>query len=127
VSRTARVSSLTEALHRLSATRIALFTPYPAEITVAEVARLEACGITVTAASGLGADDGYASITADQVRALVDETGAAALASAQAVVLSCTGWPTRHLAATLRRRLRKPVLSSNLAIVMHAARRRDAR
>lgn len=119
--------ALTEALHHLNATRIALFTPYPAEITAAEVAQMEACGITVTAANGLGADDGYAGIRPDQVRALIDGTDAAALASAQAVVLSCTGWPTRHLAATLRRRLRKPVLSSNLAIVMHAAGRRDAR
>ena len=119
--------ALTEALRRLNATRIALFTPYPGEITAAEVARLQACGISVTPARSLGADDGYGGIRSDQVTALIDGTGTTALASAQAVVLSCTGWPTRHLASTLRRRFRKPVLSSNLAIAMHALARRDAR
>ena len=41
---------------------------------------------------------------------------------AQTIVLSCTGWPTYDLIGTLRRWLGRPVISSNLAIVMHALR-----
>jgi len=42
------------------------------------------------------------------------------MGKAEAIVLSCTGWPTFGLIRALRRRLGKPVISSNLAMAWHA-------
>jgi maleate isomerase len=43
---------------------------------------------------------------------------------ADAIVLSCTGWPTLGLIPELRQGLGKPVISSNLAIGLHALRKK---
>jgi maleate cis-trans isomerase len=47
---------------------------------------------------------------------LIPEAGRAAMGKAEAMVLSCTGWPTLDLIPDLRRESGKPVLSYNLAI-----------
>jgi maleate isomerase len=44
------------------------------------------------------------------------------MGKAEAIVLSCTGWPTFGPIRALRRRLGKPVISSNLALAWHARR-----
>lgn len=105
---------------KLSATRIALFTPYPAEVTEAEVRMFEQCGICVTGSACLGLSDGYGTLTHGQLMSLIPEINHAAIDEAEAIVLSCTGWPTLGLIQDLRQDLGKPVLSSNLAIGLHA-------
>ena len=96
-----------------------LLTPYPDEVTEAEAVMFGRCGITVTGCAGLNQDDGYDTVTGEQVRKLIPEAGHAAIAEAEAIVLSCTGWPTLDLIPDLQRDLGKPVLSSNLAIALH--------
>jgi maleate cis-trans isomerase len=47
---------------------------------------------------------------------LIPEADRAAMGKAEAIVLSCTGWPTLDLIPDLRWELGKPVLCCNLAI-----------
>jgi maleate cis-trans isomerase len=53
-------------------------------------------------------------------RKLISQAGHAAIGAAEAIVLSCTGWPTLDLIPDVQRDPGKPVLSSNLAIALHA-------
>ena len=79
-------------------------------------------GITVIDYASLGVDDGYADIGPKQVGTLASRISDGAAREAQAIVLSCTGWPTDESVSSLQRRFGRPVISSNLAIVMHALR-----
>ena len=107
-------------LKQIAASRVVLLTPYPDEITAAEVLMFDRSGITVTGCASLGLCDGYDTITGEQVRELIRAAGCAAMDQAEAVVLSCTGWPTLDLIPELQENLGKPVVSSNLAIGSHA-------
>lgn len=100
---------------------MALATPYPTSITEAEAAALQRDGFTLTDYASLGLFDGYPDITADVVGGLVARLGGEALAEADALVLSCTGWPTLDSLRHLEHQHGLPVLSSNLAIAMYAA------
>jgi maleate isomerase len=112
--------ALRAALARLVATRIVLLTPYPDQVTKAEAQMFGRSGITVTGCASLGLADNYDTVSAEQVRKLIPQAGHAAIGEAEAIVLSCTGWPTLDLIPDLQRDLGKPVLSSNLAIGLHA-------
>lgn len=112
--------AITAALARLDAARVALFTPYPDEVTALEGAMLAKAGFSVTCAVGLGLGDGYGTITLRQIAELVRSVGSAVIRHADAVVLSCTGWPTLGLIPELQQDLDRPVISSNLAIGRHA-------
>jgi maleate isomerase len=120
--------AITMVLSRLAAGHIALLTPYPDDVTEAEARMFCHSGIAVTGWANLGLDDGYDTITGAQVKELIEKVSCAAIDKAEAIVLSCTGWPTFDLIPELRKRLGKPVISSNLAIGWHAqqARRPDA-
>lgn len=113
--------ALTSTLGRLSARRVALATPYPQAITDREAEAFAGRGITVTACASLGRDDGYAGITLDEITSLVAGTDPHALAEAQALVLSCTGWPTLRVIPRLEQDLGMPVVSSNLAMARYCA------
>lgn len=115
-------------LSRLAAGRIVLLTPYPDEVVEAEARMFRRSGITVTGCASLGLEDGYDTITGGRVKELIEKVGCAAIDEAEAIVLSCTGWPTVDLIPELQKDLGKPVISSNLAIAWHAqqARRPDA-
>ena len=104
----------------MAATRIVLLTPYPDRVTEAEAVMFGRCGITVTSYASLGLADGYDTVTGEEVRKLIPQAGHAAIGEAEAIVLSCTGWPTLDLIPELQRDLGKPILSSNLAIGLHA-------
>jgi maleate isomerase len=112
--------AITAALSRLAARRIVLLTPYPDEVTGAEALLFTQCGVTVTGSASLDLDDGYDTVTPGQVKKLIRKISCAAMEAADAVVLSCTGWPTFDLIPDIRRDLGKPVISSNLAIGLHA-------
>lgn len=100
--------------------RIVLLTPYPERICQAEADTFESHGVTVTARATLNADDGYSAISPGQIRELARRADPGDMGDAQAIVLSCTGWPTWGLERELARTYGKKVLSSNLAIVMHS-------
>jgi maleate isomerase len=117
--------AVTAELSRLAVRRIVLVTPYPDEVTGSEARMFGRCGVTVTGSASLGLDDGYDTVSREQVEELIREAGRAAIAEAEAVVLSCTGWPTLDLIPELQRDLGKPVISSNLAIGLHAQRARE--
>lgn len=112
--------ALTAALARLGVTRVVLLTPYPATVTDAEVQMFRRCGIIVTGCASLGAEDGYDGVTREEFKRLIMNVSHAAMTAAEAVVLSCTGWPTLDLIHDMEQDLRKPVLSSNLAVALHA-------
>jgi maleate isomerase len=114
------------ALSELSASCVVLLTPYPERVTAAEAAMFSASGVSVTAWSCLDTDDGYDTITPRQVKGLIRNVGRAAIDEADAVVLSCTGWPTFDLIPELQKSLEKPVISSNQAIGLHALREKEA-
>ncbi|MFJ8158743.1 hypothetical protein [Streptomyces sp. NPDC094468] len=111
--------ALTTALHERRLTRIALATPYPEPVTRAEAEALQAHGIDMAAHASLGLDDGYPDITTEQILTLCASLPPAAFAEADALVLSCTGWRTLGAAAALQKRLRIPVISSNLALATY--------
>ncbi len=110
------------ALHEIAATRVVLLTPYPQEVTAAEAAMFAASGVTVTGRAALGLRDGYDTVTRTQVKDLIRRVGRGAIDKADAIILSCTGWPTVDLIPELRQDLGKPVISSNLAMGLHAQR-----
>lgn len=115
--------ALTALLSELPAASIALLTPYPPDVTDAEAAMFAAEGLTVTARACLGLKDGYGSVTHRQIMALLRNIDLASVGEADAIVLSCTGWPTLDLIPELRRLLGRPVISSNMAIGLHALRK----
>jgi maleate isomerase len=108
------------ALRQQEARRIVLLTPYPEEICETEANTFRNCGITVTGYATLNMIDGYAAIEPTQVRDLAKRVSRRAVEEAQAIVLSCTGWPTFSLSRLLARELGKEILSSNRAIAVHA-------
>jgi maleate isomerase len=108
-------------LDRLGAKRAALATPYPQAITELEAKAFISRGIKVTACASLDRDDGYALIITDEIMALVAGANPRALAEAQALVLSCTGWPTLGVIPHLEQDLAMPVVSSNLAMARYSA------
>ncbi len=112
--------ALAATLTRRGVERIALATPYPSAVTDREVEAFARRGIAVTASASLDLDDGYAMVTAGDIRSLLDLVDLATLTQADALVLSCTGWPTLSLVPELEATLGLPVFSSNLAVAMHA-------
>lgn len=113
--------ALTTTLHQRHVASVALATPYPEQVAQTEAEALAAHGIEVTGNASLGLDDGYPHITTAQILTLCDGLPPAALAEADALVLSCTGWRTLTAAAALQARLRIPVISSNLALALALA------
>ncbi|MEU9848143.1 hypothetical protein [Streptomyces sp. NPDC047985] len=114
--------ALLRALAEAAVARIVLVTPYPAPVTETEAAAFTEAGVEVLAHASLGLTDGYPEVTSDQVLALVEKLPSAAVEAAGAMVLSCTGWHTLPVVAELEHRFEMPVLSSNLAMALLAAR-----
>ncbi|MFF9074474.1 hypothetical protein ACF1A9_19550 [Streptomyces sp. NPDC014872] len=111
--------ALTAVLYRRRLARIVLATPYPQPVTRAEAAALGDHGIHVLAHVSLGQDDGYPDISPRQILSLCAGLPKAALAQADALVLSCTGWRTLAAATALQEQLGIPVVSSNRALAAH--------
>lgn len=112
--------AITTALSQVAADHIVLVTPYPHEVAEAEGSMFRRNGIAVTGCVSLGIDDRYDTITEKQVKELIGKVSCAAMDEAEAIVLSCTGWPTIDLIPELQKNAGKPVISSNLAIGRHA-------
>lgn len=119
---TSAFDALVSTLNLMLINRIVLITPYPHWLTAIEVRAFIEQGIVVVAQSSLNRADGYSRISPTEIYSLI---GQAEFAHAQAIVLSCTGWPTLGLLAELEDAFGMPVLSSNLAMAIHAMTRNE--
>jgi maleate isomerase len=117
--------AITAVLSEHGASRVVLLAPYPQDVTDTEARMFGQSGVTITGCASLGLDDGYWGVTRDQVEELIGKISDEAMGEAEAIVLSCTGWPTFGPVRALRRRLGKPVISSNLAMAWHARRSKE--
>jgi len=102
--------ALLEALHHMGIRRLAIATPYTADLTVGLTAFLGEAGIEVTAAAGLGLISDIWTVAHDVTAQLVRQTDND---QAEAVFISCTNMPTYDVIARLEGELRKPVLTAN--------------
>jgi maleate isomerase len=112
------------ALRRLGINRLALGAPYSAEVTAQGRAHLEAHGFTVVRADNLKGVTNIYDETAERAYRLARGVDTP---EAEAVFLSGTGMPTLSVLEMLEHDLRKPVLSSNAAMLWHALRRSGVR
>ncbi|MGH3914959.1 MAG: maleate cis-trans isomerase family protein [Pseudonocardiaceae bacterium] len=112
--------ALVTTLSRMSVDRIVLVAPYPRWLMGIEARAFMRRGIIVLAQSSLDRDDEYSRVSPAEIRSLLARISPAELPGAQAIVLSCTGWPTLDLLGELEKSFGIPVLSSNLALAIRA-------
>lgn len=111
--------SVVAALAHLGARRVALGTPYDAEMTRRGKAHLELHGIEVCHAERL---EGVENIYDEPSERAADLARRADRTDAQAIVLSGVGLPTVPVLDAMERELRKPVVSSASAMMWNALR-----
>lgn len=118
IAATTTATAVVEALRSLGARRIAVGTPYDAEITARERAFLEAAGYQVAAIEGLGLvlDREIGALAFEDVKALAHRVHRPGV---DAVFLSCTNLPALPVLAALEDELGCSVLSSNAATIWH--------
>lgn len=116
--------ALQNVLRDLQASTIVLATPYPIRHTQIQAARLQEAGFTVLdhASLNLGLLDDFTGVTPHQIAELVHRIDAQQRRRADALVLSCTAWPTIEATVLLQQELGIPVVSSNLALAYNAVR-----
>ena len=107
-------TALIEALRHLGASRVVLGAAYDDRVNAIAQAFLEASGIEVLAAQGLGIVDNLAvgrlgSDSAYELARRIDRP------DAEAIVLACTNWKTMDAIERLERELGKPVISTTQA------------
>lgn len=112
--------AMLEALQALEVTRLAVATPYTADVTDRLHAFLAESDVQVVRSSDLGLDSRIWELRYEQVAELLV---AADHPAAEAVFLSCTNVPTYDLISALEAQLGKPVLTAN-QVTMWAALRR---
>ena len=111
--------SVVGALECLGVRKLALGTPYSAEVTVQGKAHLEAHGFEIANFANLQGIDNIYDTTAEQAYRLARLVDAD---EAEAVFLSGTGMPTVTVLEMLEQDLGKPVISSASAMMWHALR-----
>ena len=111
--------SVMRALERLGTRRLALGTPYSAEVTLEGKAHLEAHDIQVAKFDNLKGVENIYDTTAEHAYRLARSVDSE---DAEAVFLSGTGMPTLRVLEVLEEDLGKPVISSASAMMWHALR-----
>lgn len=114
-------TALIEALRHLGVARVVLGAAYDDKVNAIARAFLEANGINVLAAQGLGMVDNLAvgrldSDSAYELGRRIDRP------DAEAIVLACTNWKTMDAIEKLERELGKPVVSTTQASLWAALR-----
>lgn len=111
--------ALVEALTHLGVRRLAVATPYDAEITLRLEEYLAETGVRITAAAHLGLTERIWTVpyatTVQLVRSIASEP-------CDAVFVSCTNLPTYDIIAPLERELGVPVLTANQVTLWAALR-----
>jgi maleate cis-trans isomerase len=119
-------SAIVHALRALEVERIAVATPYHDALNRHEVHFLEECGFRITAIKGLGIGAGgpheYIRIAETPLEAVRAHARSVVGEGAQALLISCTDFPTLPLIADLEAAWRLPVISSNTATLWRALR-----
>lgn len=124
--------ALVLALRALGASRIAVATPYGETLNRHEARFLEACGFDVAAIAGLGHGEGgaheFAAIAATPLAAVAEHVRAVVARAGRidAVLISCTDFPSLPLIAPLEAELGAPVVTSNSAGLWACLRRAGA-
>lgn len=115
--------AVAEALRSLGSHRVALYTPYPAELNDHEEEFLATQGIETVCAYGLGitAAVEIADVTANELRDFVDAQPPPA--AADTIFLSCTNLATFEVIRPLEAAYGLPVVSSNSATFAAVAQR----
>lgn len=112
--------ALHEAVATIGARRVAVVTPYTADLTACFAEFLTEAGIEVVGSAELGLTGGVWTVpystTADLIRR-------ADVTVADAVVVSCTNLATYDLIAPLETELGKPIVTANQALIWGALRR----
>jgi maleate isomerase len=116
---TTAFASVAAALERLGVRRVALGAPYSAETTAKGKAHLEAHGFEVVSHDNLKGVTNIYEETAERAYRLARSVD---VPEAEAVFLSGTGMPTVSVLEMLEQDLRKPVISSNSAMMWLALR-----
>jgi maleate isomerase len=111
--------SVVSALECLGIRKLALGTPYSAEVTLQGKAHLEAHGLKVVKFDNLKGVKNIYETTAEDAYRLARSVDAE---EAEAVFLSGTGMPTITVLEMLEQDLGKPVISSACAMMWHALR-----
>ena len=119
-------AAIVAALQALGVARLAVATPYHQALDDHEVAFLTGCGFAVTAIAGLGHGAGgrheYTRIAETPLEAVAGHARSVMTAEAEALLLSCTDFPTLKLIPDLERELGVPVISSNTATLWRCLR-----
>ena len=111
--------SVARALERLDIRKLALGTPYSAEVTLQGKTHLESYGFEVVKFDNLKGVENIYDTTAEHAYALARSVDAE---DAGAVFLSGTGMPTVSVLEALEQDLGKPVISSASAMIWYALR-----
>jgi maleate isomerase len=111
------LSSVHEALERRGLRRIAVVTPYNAELTASVSDSLTAQGLEVVVSGGLGIEVNVelATPTPDAIADFVTDTMGSA--SVDGVFISCTNFRALEALPELTKKLQKPVITSNSAVL----------
>ncbi len=124
-------AAIVAALDALGAKKLAIATPYHDKLNAHERHFLEGCGIDVLAIAGLGIGGGgpheyvrIARTPLDDVAAHAREVMETARGKGRpdALLISCTDFPTLPLIVALEAEFGIPVISSNTATLWHALR-----
>jgi len=115
VEATTASTAIINCLKRLNLSSVALAAPYDEWVIEKEISFLQANGFEVASSSGLGVRDGGAICSFN-----LDDAWRVALEAdsekAESVLISCTNFETFQVITQLQHELRKPILSSNLAL-----------
>jgi maleate isomerase/arylmalonate decarboxylase len=111
--------AIVEALEALGATRVSVATPYHRALNDHEAHFLEESGFAVARIGGLGIGAGgpaeYIRIAETPLATVADHARACFVPDSDALLISCTDFPTLPLIAALEVELGVPVISSNTA------------
>ncbi|MEO0749697.1 MAG: aspartate/glutamate racemase family protein, partial [Pseudomonadota bacterium] len=116
------ISAVLAALKALGADKIALVTPYGADVVAPMKAFLEDAGVSVVSELSFGERDDrrVARISEASTREAMDEAGRAD--GVEAVFASCTNLRSFGIIDAAERKLNVPVVSSNSALLWHLTR-----
>ncbi|MAL40466.1 Asp/Glu racemase [Thalassospira sp.] len=107
------------ALRAVKAQKIAILTPYVAEVTRSVADGFAAQGFEATRLMGFGLDSDQ-DMTALPPGILLEAALKADTPDADAVFISCTAIRSAEIAAEAEKKLGKPVITSNQALIWHA-------
>jgi maleate isomerase len=107
------------ALRAVGAQKIAILTPYLADVTQSVADGFRDKGFDVTRVMGFGLDNDF-DMTALPPKALLEAALKVDTPDADAVFISCTAIRSAEIIAEAEHQLKKPVITSNQALIWHA-------